>query len=190
MSAHGPDLTSIIASTPRTVPPKVKTLALVAIVLGVIATGYGFATAPDRTRTAFVTNFMYFAGICQGAFMLAAVFTVTLARWGRPLKRIAEAFGMFMPVLWLLLMIFLVTGGLDIYLWTHEEMPAHKAVWLQPGFFVARQAFNLGLLILLSALYVRASLRSDLGVIASQVGDRAPAWWGRLTANWQGEEAE
>ena len=190
MSAHGPDLSAVIAGTPRELPGKVKMFGLVAIVIGLAGLGVGMATNPDRTLAAFVANFLYFAGISQGAVMFAVALMITQARWARPLKRIAESFVVFLPVMYLLLMVFLLAGGMHIYPWTHEEMPPHKAIYLQPGFFAMRQAVGLGLLTLLSLLFVRASLRPDLGVARAILGDRAPAWWDRLLGDWQGEEAE
>lgn len=190
MSAHGPDLSAIIASTPRAVPGRVKTLATVGLVLGLAGAGIGFATDADRTLASFVANFLYFAGVCQGAVILAVAFMLTQSRWGRPLKRIAESFGLYLPVLHGLLLVFMIGGGLHIYPWSHEPMPAHKAIWLSPGFFIARQVVGLGLLTLLSLLFIRASLRADLGVVKARIGDRAPAWWDRLLDGWQGEEAE
>jgi hypothetical protein len=86
---------------------------------------------------------------------------------------------------------FLLTGGLHVYEWTHEDMHGHKAVWLQPGFFVARQLVLMALLTLMSLVFVRNSLRPDLGVTADSIGaEKAPAWWGRITLGWRGRDAE
>ena len=63
------------------------------------------------------------------------------------------------------LLVFLVIGGLDIFPWAHADehpMPPHKAVYLTPGFFFARQFLGLGLMVVLSLLFVRTSLRPDL----------------------------
>jgi hypothetical protein len=130
-------------------------------------------------------------GVGQGGVMFSVVQTATLGRWGRPFKRIAESFAAFLPIVYVLYIAFLLGGGLHLYEWTHEPMPAHKAVWLQPGFFVARQIVLLGILIALSSVFVRNSLRPDLGATAELIGaDKAPAWWGNLTRGWKGREVE
>jgi hypothetical protein len=190
MSAHGPDLSSVFAQTPRSIPRSATLFGWIAVAAGLAATVLGVATDADRTRAAFVVNFVYFFGACQGALMLAAIFSIIGARWGRPLKRVAEALGLFTAVMYALLLVFLLTGGTHLYPWSHEPMPAHKAVYLTPSFFVARQVVGVGLLVLLNLLYVRTSLRPDLGVVAARIGEKAPSWWARLTGDWKGEEAE
>jgi hypothetical protein len=192
--SHGPpDLSGVIEATPRAVPNAVKIGSLVLVVLGACGFAYGLATEPIAAKTAVIHNFLYFAGMSQGAFMLAIALMLAQGRWGRPLKRIAEAFGTYTTVLWIVFVVFLVLGGIDVYPWAHPEehpMPAHKAVWLQPGFFIARQFVLLGILQVLCWQFRRASLRADLGVAAQQLGTRAPAWWARFTDGWRGEEEE
>lgn len=190
MSAHGPDLSAVIAGTPRALPARVKTLGALGVAVGVAAAAFGFLTAPERTSASFIANFLYFFGIAQGAIIFSVAQMLTQARWARPLKRIAEGFWLYLPILWGLLLVFLLAGGMHIYPWTHEEMPPHKAIWLQPSFFFARQFFGLGLLILVGGLYVRASLRTDLGVVREKIGDRAPGWWSYLLSDWRGVEQE
>jgi hypothetical protein len=193
MGNHAPDTSSIIATTPRPMPAAAKFGGIALVVIGVLSAAYGFMTHPDRERGAFIVNFLYFGGIAQGGFMLACISAITKGRWPRPLKRMAEAFGLFLIPMYILLIVFLLGGGLNAYEWFHwteAEAPPHKAIYLNPTFFVARQVVGIGLLLVLDLLFIRASLRSDLGYAAARLGDKAPAWWGRLTAGWQGEAAE
>ncbi|NOY26242.1 MAG: hypothetical protein GXP62_10260 [Oligoflexia bacterium] len=188
--AHKFDTTAAITGIPRTVPGPVKAAAGAGIVIGLATFGYGMATHKDLALAGFVTNFMFWAGVAQGGLMLAVAMTLAKARWGRPLKRFAEALGLMFPVMLLLLIGFFLIGGLDIYPWTHEAMPPHKAIYLTPSFFVMRQVVGLGLLSVLSLVYIRSSLRADLGVASATLGDRAPAFWSKLTAGWQGDDIE
>jgi hypothetical protein len=192
--SHGPpDLTGVIEATPREVPSAVRIGSIAAIVVGAAAFGYGLATEPIAAKAAFVHNFLYFGAMSQGAMLFSIALMLSQGRWGRPLKRIAEGIGTFAPIAWIALIVFLVLGGVDLYPWAHPEadpMPAHKAVWLQPAFFIARQVVGMGLLVLLGWLFRRASLRADLGVAAKQLGTRAPAWWARYTDGWKGEDEE
>ncbi len=186
----GPDVVRTVATTPRTVPANVRMGGLAAIGVGVLSVGYGLSTESQRTLGVVLTCLIYFTGLSLGGVLFAVIQTITLGRWGRPFKRIGESFGLFLPVLWVLWAVFLLGGGLDLYPWVHEEMPAHKAAYLQPAFMQARVLAALGFLTLLALTFVRNSLRPDMGVAAESMGARAPAWWGNLTGGWQGRVAE
>lgn len=194
------DFTSVIEAVPgRTVPSQLKMAALAMIAIGVGAAGFGFATNPERFYSSFVFNFLYFMGISQGGFMLVVAMTLTRARWGKPLKRFCEALLLFAPILYLMFIVVFLIGGFSIYEWAEwhgpngpEHIPAHKEIYLTKPFFMARMLGGMGILQVLSLLFVRSSLRADLGVAAEQLGDRAPGWWKSLIGNWKGakEEAE
>ena len=114
MASHGPDFSPVLSSTPRAVPAIVKTGGPVLMVVGLLAAAFGlFAVEGGGTRVAatFVINFLYWAGIAQGAMMFAVVFVIVKGRWGRPLKRLAEGMALTMVPLYLLLIVFLLSGG-------------------------------------------------------------------------------
>jgi hypothetical protein len=186
----GPDVARAVQSTPREVPASVRTATNIGLVVGLVSIAAGLFLQADRTAGMLLTCLVYFIGVSQGGVMFSVAQTASLGRWGRPFKRIAESFAVMLPILYVLWLVFLLAGGLHIYPWTHEPMHGHKAIWLQPGFFVARQAVCLGILFLLSLTFVRNSLRPDLGVAAEELGSRAPAWWGKVTVGWKGREAE
>ena len=190
MGSHHIDTSAAISGIPRTVPGAVKGAAGAGILVGLAAFGYGMATHKDLALAGFISNFMFWGGMAQGALMLVVAMTLAKARWGRPLKRFAEALGLMFPIMYALLLVFFLIGGLDVYPWMHEQMPPHKAIYLQPGFFVARQAVGLGILIVLSLAFIRADLRADFGVAGAKLGDKAPAFWSRFTTGWQGEKIE
>jgi len=194
MSGHHPfDPAGYYA--PRQAPQGLIRAAQALTVIGLLSLVIGLAMGEAygvRTRAVFLINIVYFFGISMGGLVFAAAMTMTLARWGRPLKRIAESFVVFAPVLWVCLLVFLLTGGLELYEWhTHPEtLHAHKAVWLTDGFFVVRLLGSTGLLILLGMLYLRTSLRPDLGAAAARLDGKHPSWWGRITAGWGDEQSE
>ncbi len=175
---HGLDFTKAIEAIPgRAVPGQVKAAALGMIAIGIAAAGYGFATDPNRASGAFISNFMYFNGIAVGGFMLTPIAMVTHSRWPRRLKRFSEALALFMPVTWLLLIIFLLAGGIEVYPWMHEELPPHKAAYLTKTFFIGRQIIGQGLLVVIALLMLRASLRGDIAMAKAHLGDKAPKGW-------------
>lgn len=186
----GPDVEGIIQSSPREVPGLIRNVTWAGIAVGVGALGLGLATQTDRTLGVVLTCIVYFFGVSLGGVMFSTISTVTLGRWQRPFKRIGESFSAMLPILYVLWIVFMLGGGLHLYEWTHHEMHGHKAIYLQPGFFVARQVVLMGVLVLLALTFVRNSLRPDLGVAAEKIGSRAPAWWSRITVGWLGREAE
>jgi len=186
----GPDVTRTLASTPRTVPSNVRMAGIGAIVLGLASAAYGLSSETHRTLGVILTCLVYFTGLSLGGLMFATVQTITLGRWGRPFKRISESFATFLPFAWVLWALFLLGGGIEIYPWLTEQMPAHKATYLQPGFMRARVLIGLGFLVVLAMMFLRNSLRADIGAAAESVGARAPSWWSGLTAGWQGRAAE
>ncbi len=202
MASHGPDFSPVLASTPREVPAIVKTGGIALMVVGLLAAAFGlFAVEGGSQRVAatFVINFLYWGGIAQGAAMFAVIFVIVKGRWGRPLKRMAEAMALVMVPMYLLLIVFLLAGGLSIYEWHYwPEMaandgfiiPHHKEHYLTDGFMIARMVVGLGVLIVLDLLFIRASLRADLGVAKSKIKGTAPAFWDKLTAGWKGDKEE
>lgn len=191
----GPDVEASLAGTPRVVPSAVRVGGLVAMAVGALSLVAGLAMGDhdtqNRTLGVFLVCLVYFMGVSQGGVMFSVAQTVTLGRWGRPFKRVAESFSMFLPFLWLMYAAFLVGGGLRIYEWHEHPIEApHKAIYLQPGFFIGRQLVGTLILFSMSLLFVRNSLRPDLGAAAEKLGDRAPAWWGRLTHGWRGAKIE
>ena len=52
----------------------------------------------QRAWQAYLINFVFFTGLSFGAVLFVAVLNMTNAVWGRPLKRLAESLGAFVPV--------------------------------------------------------------------------------------------
>ncbi|MEO0603040.1 MAG: hypothetical protein AAF211_16495, partial [Myxococcota bacterium] len=197
MSSGLPNLNPVIDGLiGRKLPSSVHLGSLAAIGIGVVAFVAGLAM--DRfayTWGAYLVGLVYTLAIAQGGVIFAILMTGTTGRWGRPVKRIAEAFGFFMPVGFVLLLVFLVFG-LTIYSWNPDtvipggpvdlaphspEAAASKETWLDPSFFVLRQLAFLAILIILDALYIYQSLRPDLVMARSRLGTKAPAWWETIT---------
>ncbi len=180
---------------PQAAPDKLLKGTLAMIIVGVLFLVGGFLMEDqaDRTRAIVLTNLVYFMGVSMGGCVLAAAMHVTWARWGRPVKRISESFIAVMPVLWAILVVFfLVLGGFGIYEWyTHpHELHGHKQIYLTTPFFSVRMIGGIGLLTLIGLVFTRNSLRPDLGAAGEALGDEAPGWWSKVTAGWQGTEAE
>jgi len=198
MSSGLPNLNPVIDGLiGRKLPGSVHYGSLVAIAIGVVTffAGMFVMGRPAYTWGAYLVGLVYVLAIAQGGVMFAVIMTGTTGRWGRPVKRIAEAFGFFLPVGFVLLLVFLL-GGIYIYSWHPEtiieggqvslaphslEAAASKEIWLDPSFFIVRQLAMLAILILLDALYIYQSLRPDLVMARQRLGTKAPGWWERIT---------
>ena len=162
-------------------------LALAAV--GAAAFVYGLLIGDSiRAWQALLVNFLFFAGLAQAGVALSATLQTTSARWGRPLKRMSEATGAFLPVAFGLLLILLL-GVSSWAPWVHEPITA-KTPWLNIPFFVVRQILAFLLLSGLSVAYLYRSLRPDIGML-DESGERlATGFSRRLIADWQGAVQE
>jgi Ni/Fe-hydrogenase subunit HybB-like protein len=118
-------------------------------------------SGPEAARAwqAYLVNFVFWTGLAFGAVLLSAILTMTGARWGRPIKRLAEAPGAFLPVSFLLFW-GLYFGKEQIFPWLHEPI-GHKAAWLNTFFLFARDGTGLLILTALSVAILYTSLRGD-----------------------------
>lgn len=207
MSAHssGPDYSAVIDGVVgRTLPGGVNVASLSMIAIGVVAFLTGLFAMGDGGAVAwgaFLVGVLYTLALSQGGVLFSVVQTATWGRWGRPLKRVAETFGFFLPVAWLLLVVFLLFG-LKIYAWNpstivpggpvdlapHSPTVWHaKEFWLTPMFFRLRLALGVGLLVVLDFVYLRASFRPDLMAAAQRLGAKAPGWWKSFVGDTSGD---
>jgi hypothetical protein len=183
----------IDAIADRKVPGAVTAGAGVCIALGLGGFAFGMISNPAWAWGAFLVGLVYVLALGQGGVLFGVMLTLTEGRWGRPVKRIGEVFGFFLPVAYILLLVFLI-GGQGIYSWNHapwfgalvdpvdlaphtEMAWATKEVWLSYPFFLARQCLAVGLLIVLDLVYIRFSLRPDLIKAKARLGSKAPGWW-------------
>jgi len=158
-------------------------------VIGTLAFVYGVIFGENlRAWQSLLVNFLFFAGLAQSGVVISALLQVTSARWGRSLKRTAEATAAFFPVAFILLLVLL--GGITSWApWVHEPIEA-KTPWLNIPFFVVRQLLAFGLLTGLSLLYVYKSLRPDIGMLHESGSQSADGFAKRLITNWKGTDAE
>jgi hypothetical protein len=168
---------------------RIRQVGLALAAVGAVAFVYGLLVGDSiRAWQALLVNFLFFAGLAQAGVVLSATLQTTSARWGRPLKRLSEATGAFLPVAFVLLLILLL-GVSSWATWVHEPIPA-KTPWLNIPFFVVRQILAFLLLSGLSVAYLYRSLRPDIGML-DESGERlATGLSRRLIADWQGAVQE
>ena len=134
---------------------------------GILTFIYGF-NGENGTRIwrIFLVNYVYWTGISFGTLLFSAVLNITNARWGRSLKRLAEAPGAFTPVAFVLFWV-LYLGKERIFPWIREPVP-EKAAWLNTSFMFIRDGAGIFLLMLFGVAIIYHSVRCDIKYISSK----------------------
>lgn len=118
-------------------------------------------------------NNVYFTGIAVVGVFFVAVQYVAYAGWFTGIKRVAESFGAFLPVTGVLMIIYFLLGGHDIFHWTHEylydpkdarydELIAGKRGFLNTPFYLFRMVVYFAAWYILYRLLRKESLQEDL----------------------------
>ena len=139
------------------------------LLIGMVSFFYGIA-GPDRQRTwqVYLINFLFWSGIAFSATVFVAILNITNARWGRPLKRLAEALGAFTPVAFLLFWV-LYFGSESIFPWVRDPVQGRES-WLNTVSLFTRNGIGLFLLTGVSVALIYCSVRGDLKQISRQTG--------------------
>ncbi len=138
---------------------------------------------------ALLVNTMFFGGISLGGLAFSVIFTITNAKWGRPIKRLAEVLSAFMPIGALLLCL-LFFGADHFFEWMDHDKVIHtKAGWLNFPFFVIRNVVILGLFGAAAGYYLKTVIRPDIG-LAGTLGDFGNPLSRRLAKNYGSQEEE
>lgn len=153
-----------------------------AVLLGVLAFAGGML-AGEYTRTwgSLLFNLMFFFSLALGGMAFGNMQDVVGATWGRPIKRLHESFGAFLPwaagffVVFLLAIKFNLLGAQKVYSWVAdphmlEHMPG-KNVWLQFDFMLMRDFFALAVILALSSWHKRKTTAADLTMVAGNVAE-------------------
>lgn len=203
-AAH--DMDPIIDAVPnRNVPLPLLAGSGIAMLLGIAGFGYAAGTGQwEWAWGAVLVGLVLSLGLSMGGVIFAVILSLSKAHWGRPVKRVAEAFGAYLPIGWVLLLVFLFAGN-GLYPWNPStfissgpiDLAPHsdfaistKPFWLSLPFFIGRQLGMSLLLFGLSFAFIFTSLRPDLIRARARLGDKAPGWWSMITGNatdWQAE---
>lgn len=142
--------------------PGARIAAFVAIGIGIAAMAAGFVLKYEaRVWGALLYNLIFFFCLGLGAMALAAITDVIGASWNRPIRRIQEAFGAFVPVaslvfiLFVIAMKFRILGAEKVFSWVVDPHVLHhfwgKRSWLIPDFMFLR---IIGIVVAISALII------------------------------------
>lgn len=112
-------------------------------------------------------NSIFFTGISLIGIFFVAVQYVAWAGWSVTVKRIPEAFGSFLPVTFVVMLITFLLGGHDIFHWTHTDVVAEdpilkgKSSFLNTPFFIVRLVLFFGLWYMIWRIIRGYSLKED-----------------------------
>ena len=104
---------------------------LVSLLLAVIG-GAAFwigvsGSQAERAWQVFLVNYLFWSGLAFGSILISAALVITKARWGRPLKRLAEAPAAFLPLSFLLFWV-LYLGRDKLFPWIHEPLSPKRGL--------------------------------------------------------------
>lgn len=143
---------------------------------------------PVRAWQSFLVNFLFWSGIAQAGPVFASIQEMTGARWGPPLRRIAEGKATFLPVSFLLFLV-LFPGRETLFPWIRNPIP-QKQIWLNVPFLFTRDTAALLLLGGLSAVFLYFSLRPDVALADADGPRWAQPLYRILRIRWRGREQE
>ena len=162
------EIKQILDTSKFEVQRKTKMFLFGLMSVGLLAFLYGlFSGHPEMAWHALLINTIFFAGIAHAGLGISVIFTVTDAYWGRPIKRLAEALGSFVPFSTLFFLILFLGGEYFFEWYDHDKVIHAKAGWLEYNFFMIRHAVCLAILAWLSRKYLQNSLRPDIGLAKS-----------------------
>ena len=148
-----------------------KSMLLLFVAIGVVGFIVGIISDhPHYAWQALLTNTVFFTGLSFGGLMYSVIWTVTDAKWSRPMKRWAEACVSFAPIGFLLFIV-LLFGAEHFYEWVdHDKVIHSKAGWLDMGFFVKRNVILFLIVMAMAWAYLKIVLRPDIGLAKSLTG--------------------
>ncbi len=166
--------------------PKLFLLVLFVLVGVGIFTFVSRAVGPDGKEAwqIYLVNFIFWTGVAFGGIAFSCALRLTQGRWGRPILRISEGLGSFVPVSFILLLVLLFVGKDHVLPYATEHYHHPKDIWLNMSFVTARQIIGFLVLFMLSYIYLYYSLRQDLGGI----GNKLSGLCGWIGSGWKGEE--
>lgn len=186
------DIQGIIRGENITPHVSLKTMSILLVIVGAATWLLAFNYYDPKLLWGVYFSFtIFFTGLCLGGTILPAIFQVVRARWSAPVRRIYEAHSSFLVVSYCLIA-GLYFGKQHLFPWANAPMPGRE-FWMQPNFAFARHLVCLGFLYFLLNLFVKKTLRTDIGLISEDsIGRKKLEDWELLSQlkNWKGSEIE
>jgi len=184
------EMKALLEQTRFGINDRLQKLLLFFVAIGII----GFVAGLIGNRSylawqALLVNTLFFGGIALGGLAFSVIFTITNAKWGRPIKRLAEALSAFIPIGALLLCL-LFFGADHFFEWMDHDKVIHaKAGWLNFPFFIIRNVALLGLFVAGVSYYLKIVIRPDIG-LAVKLSDFGNPFADRMVKNYGLQDEE
>ena len=184
------EMKALLEQTQFRISDRLQKILLGFVAIGII--GFGIGLIGSRSYLAWqalLVNTMFFGGIALGGLAFSLIFTITSAKWGRPIKRLAEALGAFIPIGALLLCL-LFFGADHFFEWMDHDKVIHtKTGWLNFPFFIIRNVVVLGIFVAGGSYYLKTVIRPDIG-LAGRLSGFGNAFSERLVKNYGAQAQE
>ncbi|HAZ14104.1 MAG: hypothetical protein A2X86_02940 [Bdellovibrionales bacterium GWA2_49_15] len=149
------------------IPNKTMILSIAFLLVGILASVFGFYQNPERTWGNFLVCNYYFLSLAIGAAFFSAIQNITQSGWSAMFKRVPEAITAYLPYAAVLIILMTIFGSHSLYHWSHESavqndlLLQHKAPYLNIPFFIIRTVVFLVSWLLLTFLLRKFSLKED-----------------------------
>ncbi len=164
-AAHG--IETVRHPGPLKLASSTTTLFIAMVVVGFAGLAVGIFTNAERGWASFLLNHFYFMSLALGGLFICAIQYATSAMWSAPVRRIAESFGSYLPVVLLGFLAIAFAGIPHLFVWAHPEhvkgdlVLEHKASYLNVTFFVVRNLVAIALWFFFRAKLVGNSVAQD-----------------------------
>lgn len=163
--AHGTE--TVRNPGPLKVASSTTTTFVALAVVGFAGLAAGFMTNSQHGWTSLLLNHFFFMSLALGGLFICAIQYVSSAMWSAPIRRIAESFAAYMPVVLVGFLFVAFVGMPHLYVWTNPEhvkgdlVLEHKAAYLNVTFFIIRNLVAIGLWFFFKKTLVGNSVAQD-----------------------------
>jgi hypothetical protein len=139
-------------------------ILLALVVIGAGAFIYGLMQPePWQAWAIYLVNLLFWSSFAIAGPAVSAMLQLTEARWSPSIKRVALTTGGFLPVSFVLFLIFFLGMG-TLYPWVNDRaLVEKKSIWLNVPFFVVRNAVGVFLLYWVAIIFTRAVFAEGTG---------------------------
>ncbi len=164
-AAHGVE--TIRNPGPWKVASSTTTLFIALAAIGLLGLVAGIFTNSTHGWTSLLLNHFFFMSLALGGLFICAIQYATNAMWSAPIRRLAESFSAYLPVVLIGFLVIAFVGVPHLFGWAHPEVMKgdpvleHKASYLNVTFFIVRNLVAIALWFFFKAKLVGNSVAQD-----------------------------